>query len=68
MTIDRELVRRLADIASDCTDTHPEAVGTLVAAATTILMEDVGPEGTIATLERLTETTRAIFSTGETVQ
>jgi hypothetical protein len=58
----------LADIATDCAASHPEAVGTLVAAATDILLKDVGPEGAIITLESLAASTRAIFGKKETVQ
>lgn len=68
MTIDPALVKALRTLALEGSDTRPAAVGTLVAAATDILLEDIGPQGAIDTLEMLTNSTRLAFGAEETIQ
>lgn len=64
----KALVTRLVEQATVGSVNRPAAVASLMAAATDILMTDVGPEDAVATLERLVIITRAAFQQKGTVQ
>ena len=66
--IDRILMQHLVDEANRSASSRPAAVGTLVAAATQILLEDVGPDEAVEILQRLVTSTKEIFSEGDTIQ